>query len=65
MDSSFEMFNRTSYFPIYSYPSEISSFRSNNNLTTTDHSSYYPDNTLTVYTNSQSHSPNTTGISLR
>ncbi|CAF1320263.1 unnamed protein product [Adineta steineri] len=48
MDSSFEMFNRNSYFPIYSYPlSEVSSFRSNNNsypITTND----YSDN---IYTN--------------
>jgi hypothetical protein len=69
MDSSFEMFNRTSYFPIYPYPlpvsSEISSFRSNNNITTNEYSSYYPDNTSTLCTNSQSHSPpTTTGISI-
>ncbi|CAF1121148.1 unnamed protein product [Rotaria sordida] len=65
MDPSFEMFNRSSYFPIYSHPlsvpSEISSFRSNNNITTNDYSSYYPDNIPTypsnVYTNSRSHSP--------
>ncbi len=63
MDSSFEMFNRTSYFPIYPYPlSEVSSFQTN------DYSSYYPDNPSIVYTNSRSHSPinhsNTTGIFL-
>ncbi|CAF3650650.1 unnamed protein product [Rotaria sp. Silwood1] len=71
MDPSFEMFNRSSYIPIYSYPlsvpSEISSFnsisfQSNNNITTNDYSSYYPDNISTypsnVYTNSRSpHSP--------
>ncbi|CAF3512294.1 unnamed protein product [Rotaria socialis] len=68
MDSSFEMLNRSSYFPIYSYPlsvpPEISSFdsisfRSNNNNTTTDSLSYYSDNSSTypstTYTNSRSH----------
>ncbi|CAF3280261.1 unnamed protein product, partial [Rotaria sp. Silwood2] len=81
MDPSFEMFNRSSYFPIYPYPlsvpSEISSFnsisfRTNNNITTNDYSSYYPDNISTYpsnsYTNSRSHSPinqsNTTGVDI-
>jgi hypothetical protein len=48
MDSSFEMFNHSSYIPLYPYPfsvsSEISSCRSNinnNNITTND---YYPTN---------------------
>ena len=46
MDSSFEMFNTTPYFPIYPYPlSEVSSlnsisFRNNNNITTNDYASY-------------------------
>ncbi|CAF1322339.1 unnamed protein product [Rotaria magnacalcarata] len=69
MDSSFEMLNRSSYFPIYSYPlsvpPEISSFdsisfRPNNNNTTTDSLSYYSGNSSTypstTYTNSRSHS---------
>jgi hypothetical protein len=74
MDSSFEMLHRSSYIPIYPYPlsvsSEISSFRSNNNILTNDYLSYYPDNTTypsTIYTNSRSHSPinhpDTPGIS--
>jgi len=56
MDSSFEMFNRSSYFPMYPYPfsvsSEMSSFRSNNNITTNDYSSYYPDNSSMNHSNS-------------